>query len=112
MHKSSKFRNATDFGQYLEQEAEDLTKPSAIIQKALGINPDSVEALNNLAWILSTQKNSVFRDGPKAVHLAHTPAKITGYQKPELLDTLAAAYAEAGRFHEASKNCTAGSKAF
>jgi spermidine synthase len=87
-------------------------KAISYYSKALGINPDSVEALNNLAWILSTQKNSVFRDGPKAVHLAQHACKITGYQKPELLDTLAAAYAEAGRFHEAQKTAQQALKLF
>ena len=87
-------------------------KAISYYSKALSINPDSIEALNNFAWILSTQNNSVFRDGPKAVNLAQRACKITGYKEPAFLDTLAAAYAEAGRFHEAQTTAQQALKLF
>ncbi len=69
--------------------------------KALTASPDYEEALNNLAWIYATHKNPEFRNGEKAVKLAEHVCNISGYSNPSLLDTLAAAYAEAGRFEKA-----------
>ena len=68
---------------------------------ALSLSPDSTLLLNNLAWILATQQNSNFRDGARAVQLAEKACKLSGYKDAVFLDTLAAAYAETGRFHEA-----------
>jgi len=70
-------------------------------QQALSLSPDSTVVLNNLAWILATNQNSSFRDGARAVRLAEKACSVSGYKNAIFLDTLAAAYAEAGRFHEA-----------
>ena len=70
-------------------------------QKALQINPDSVEAQNNLAWVLATALQVSLRNGSKAVELAQRANQLTGGRNPAVLGTLAAAYAEAGRFPEA-----------
>jgi len=71
--------------------------------RALDLNPDFPQALNNLAWIRATHPDAVFRDGTKAVKLAERSCELTGHQVVSELDTLAAAYAEAGRFGEAIK---------
>ena len=42
-----------------------------------------------------------FRDGVRAVQLAERACTLTAYKDAVFLDTLAAAYAEAGRFHQA-----------
>lgn len=65
------------------------------------INPDDVDALNNLAWIQATHENAKYRDAAKAVELAEMACKLTGNKKSDILDTLAAAYAEAGQFDDA-----------
>jgi protein O-mannosyl-transferase len=70
-------------------------------QKALAIDPDSFEMLNNLAWLLATCPNPQIRDGSRAVQLAEHACALTHYQKTMSVGTLAAAYAEAGRFDEA-----------
>ena len=57
--------------------------------------------LNNLAWSLATNPDPALRDGPLAVHYAEKACQLTGGQKTVCLGTLAAAYAEAGRFDEA-----------
>jgi tetratricopeptide (TPR) repeat protein len=41
------------------------------------------------------------RNGQKAVELAQQAERLGGGESPQILDTLAAAYAEAGRFGEA-----------
>ena len=68
--------------------------------EALQIKPYYADALNNLAWIFATHENSEFRNGGKAVQLAEHACEISDYKDPFLLDTLAAAYAEAGRFEK------------
>jgi tetratricopeptide (TPR) repeat protein len=69
--------------------------------KALRLKPDHVNVINRLAWLLATSENSEYRNSIRAVELAERGCKLTGYSEPKLLDTLAAAYAEAGRFGEA-----------
>jgi len=70
-------------------------------QKALQIKPDYVEAQNTLAWVLATAPQASLRNGPQAVALAQQANQLAGAENPIVLRTLAAAYAEAGRFPEA-----------
>jgi tetratricopeptide (TPR) repeat protein len=68
---------------------------------ALKAQPDWPESLNNLAWILAANPDATLRNGTEAVMLAEKACKLTDYKEPLLVGTLAAAYAEAGRFTEA-----------
>jgi Flp pilus assembly protein TadD len=70
-------------------------------QAAVRLSPDSPSALNLLAWLLATSPDAALRNGPEAVQLAEHGCVVTGRRDPMLLDTLAAAYAEVGRFPEA-----------
>jgi tetratricopeptide (TPR) repeat protein len=76
-------------------------KAAAHFNEALRIKPDSTEAMNNLAWTLATSPDTNVRDGKRAVELAERACELTHYQKTIYLGTLAAAYAEAGRFDDA-----------
>jgi tetratricopeptide (TPR) repeat protein len=58
--------------------------------------PDSPRMLDELAWLLGTYPDSKSRDGTEAVRLAERACLLTERRIPALLDTLAAAYAEAG----------------
>ena len=69
---------------------------------ALLIQPDFPDALDGLAWILSTDANPDFRNGTEAVKMSERACELTGRQDPVKLKTLAAAYAETGRFEEAT----------
>jgi tetratricopeptide (TPR) repeat protein len=69
--------------------------------QALTLKPDMVEALNNLAWILAASPSDALRNGAEAVRLAERACELSQRREPVLLGTLAAAYAEAGRFDEA-----------
>ncbi len=60
--------------------------------------PDSPRMLDELAWLLATYPDSKSRDGTEAVRLAERACALTERRIPALLDTLAAAYAEAGDF--------------
>ena len=70
-------------------------------EAALRLAPDWPEVLNNLAWLLATQPSAELRDGARAVTFAERACQLTGSTNLWLLSTLAAAYAEAGRFAEA-----------
>ena len=69
--------------------------------KALEIKPDHVESLNNLAWLRATCPQASLRNGAEAIAHAQHANQLCGGQRPDVLNTLAAAYAEAGRFPEA-----------
>jgi len=57
--------------------------------------------MNSLAWLLATHKEDKFRDPKEAIQLAERACELTNYENPGLVDTLAAAYAAAGRFSDA-----------
>src|SRR5258706_4320041 len=67
----------------------------------LRLIPDSPEALNNLAWMLATDAEATLRNAPEAVQMAEKACRLTGRKTAHYVGTLAAAYAEAGRFDDA-----------
>ena len=69
---------------------------------ALHAEPESVEAASHLAWFLATRTSDP-ESAAEAVRLAERLCEPPGDTDPELLDTLAAAYAAAGRFDEAAR---------
>jgi tetratricopeptide (TPR) repeat protein len=66
----------------------------------LAVRPGHAEAHNNLAWLLATCPAAGVRDGAEAVAHAARARQLLG-ELPGVLDTLAAAQAEAARFPEA-----------
>jgi len=79
----------------------EVAQAIAHYQKASEIAPNSALFQNNLAWQLATCPDSALRDGARAAVLAEKASKLAGGQDPVILNTLAAAYAETGRFPEA-----------
>jgi tetratricopeptide (TPR) repeat protein len=75
----------------------------AQLREVIRLQPDNILALNQLASILATDPGASIRNGAQAVELAERAAKLTAGREPVVLDTLAAALAEAGRFPEAVK---------
>ena len=73
------------------------------LREAVRLKPDWLEALNNLAWLLATQPDARLRNGPEAVCLASHAVQLTRTNNPGTLDTLAAAYAEAGHYPAAAE---------
>jgi hypothetical protein len=59
--------------------------------------------MNNLAWILATNEDPDVRDSAEAVRLAEGACALTRRQVALFVGTLAAAYADAGRFDDAVK---------
>lgn len=68
-------------------------------ERALALVPGHRLATNNLAWLLATAPEVDLRDGQRAITLAESLMRSD--PDPHIADTLAAAYAEAGRFDEA-----------
>lgn len=81
------------------KHAESITDYEA----ALKLNSKSDGILNNLAWVLATSPQDDIRDGKKAIKLATDACKVTQYNAPHILSTLAASYAEDGNFEDAVK---------
>jgi len=71
-------------------------------EAALKISPQSTSALNNLAWLLATCPDALYRNGSRAVELARKADSLSAETSPVYLRTLAAAYAENSQFSEAA----------
>ena len=70
-------------------------------EQALTLAPEDPRCRNNMAWVLATSSDASIRDGAKAIDLAQVAVALSGGREPRFLRTLAAAYAESGRFPEA-----------
>jgi Tfp pilus assembly protein PilF len=73
----------------------------ALLEAGLALHPDDGHIQRQLAWLLATTPDDGLRDGDRAVVLAQSVNERTGGQVPQVLDTLAAALAESGRFEDA-----------
>lgn len=72
-------------------------------EQAIALNPAAQELYNNLAWLRATCPSAESRNGAEAVRLATKAAQLTSFKLPHVVDTLAAAYAEAQDFENAVK---------
>jgi len=84
-----------------EGRTEDAT---AHYMAALQIKANYVPAMVSLAWIYATDRGkAATQNAAEAVRLAEQACRISGCKESGELDTLAATYANAGRFEEAIK---------
>ena len=72
-------------------------------KEAMRLAPKAPPVMNALAWIYATCPKPELRNGTEAVRLAESSCELSQHHSAEFLDTLAAAYAEAGRFPDAVK---------
>ncbi len=72
-------------------------------QHVLAMKPGWRVPANSLAWILATDRAETIRNGEEALKWAWIACEGEGKYNPEFLDTLAAAFARAGRFKEAEQ---------
>ena len=71
-------------------------------EQSIRLSPNFAPALNALAWLGATNRNPGLRNAPESIEYAERAVHSTGGKDPTPLDTLAAAYAAAGRFTEAA----------
>jgi tetratricopeptide (TPR) repeat protein len=79
----------------------DYDKAMVDYTKTIEIDPKYTKVYNSLAWLMATCPDDRYRNGKRAVELAEKAVKLD--ETSNRLDTLAAAYAEAGRFQDAIK---------
>jgi tetratricopeptide (TPR) repeat protein len=77
--------------------------PEALVhwRQVLRLEPNHVPVLTQTAWVLATSPEGSVRNGTEAVQLAERAVQLSGAGEPAILDSLAAAYAEVGRFSAA-----------
>lgn len=109
----TEWRNA--LSKYPNDPGTNLNLANALVQKGLfreaishyeitlRSEPDSPLGLNNLAWLLAAAPDGSLHDGARAVELALKANQVSKANNPFFIRTLAAAYAEAGRFDDAVK---------
>lgn len=81
--------------------AGDAAEAAALYTRAIAASPGLAAPRLGLAWIRATASDPALRNGVEAVRLASAALESAGGDHPDALDTLAAAYAAAGRFEEA-----------
>jgi tetratricopeptide (TPR) repeat protein len=89
-------------GSDFESQAE-YDKAIAAYDEAIRLDPKNPAPWNNKAWIAATCLKAKYRDGKRAVHDALRACDLNGWKDWKTIDTLAAAYAEAGDFGNAVK---------
>ena len=91
-----------ELGLVLSREGR-IEEAIACYRESLQRKPDQPGVLNNLAWYLATSETEKTRDGAQAIRLATRACELMKYADANFLGTLAAAFAEAGRFDEAAQ---------
>ena len=71
------------------------------LRRGLHASPKDAGLASELAWLLATCPESTYRNGFEATQIAENINKRFNNQRADPLDTLAAAYAEAGCFDDA-----------
>jgi len=71
------------------------------LQHACDLAPNNPNVLNYAGEVLASDINPGVRNGQVALSLATKANNLTGGTQPDVLDTLAMAYAEAGQFQQA-----------
>jgi tetratricopeptide (TPR) repeat protein len=71
--------------------------------RAAELASDDARSLNDLAWLRATCPDASQRNGQEAVRLATRACELSKWRDYDLIDTLAAAHAEAGNFELAVK---------
>jgi tetratricopeptide (TPR) repeat protein len=85
----------------ISRQRRDFPRAAAELTAIAEAAPDNAEVHRLLARILATCSDVSVRDGQRAVHEATRACELTGWVDPDSIDTLAAAYAEAGDYPSA-----------
>ncbi|HTR40254.1 MAG TPA: tetratricopeptide repeat protein [Pseudomonadales bacterium] len=78
-----------------------INEAAAQFEKTLEMDPNDLDACHYLARILATSPEAGMRKGPRAIELARKANELSGGKDPDIVNTLSAAYANAGQFPDA-----------
>jgi tetratricopeptide (TPR) repeat protein len=90
-------------GIVLKAQGDAAQGASADFDKVSHLISDSSGGFNRYGWALATSPINAYRNGDAAIEYATRACELTSWNNGNVLDTLAAAYAEAGQFKEAVK---------
>ncbi len=101
-------QNSSDAGGHFalataQAENGDAADAKTNLEAVVTLAPDSPDLLGQVAWLLATQPDVRLRNGARAVQLAERARDLATQKDARLFVTLAAAYAEAGRFDDATE---------
>lgn len=82
----------------------DFKRAQSDFVAAVKLDRRDPDVLNNVAWFRATCPEARFRNGSEAVELATLACTLDKWKDADEIDTLAAAYAEAGNFAEAERH--------
>jgi tetratricopeptide (TPR) repeat protein len=80
-----------------------IDRAATILRELVTQVPDQADVANSLAWLCATSADAKLRNPDEAIRLAERANALTHGEKHIVLDTLAAAFAAAGRFDDAKK---------
>lgn len=86
------------------------SRADADYRRAVELDATSAHAYQSAAWLLATCPEVSFRNDELAVQYAEKALELIGRQDYQYLDTLAAAYANAGNFEKAKQQLQAAIK--
>ncbi len=101
LEKSPRYAAAYPAVAHLRAMRGDHAGAVDILRRGYGLLPDNISLANDLAWHLATAPDDGVRNGAEAVRLAEYANALKGGESFNELDTLAAAYAEVGRWPDA-----------
>jgi tetratricopeptide (TPR) repeat protein/mono/diheme cytochrome c family protein len=82
-----------------------------VLREGLRLAPELPRLMSEIAWLLATHPDPSARRPEEAIRLASRAAELAPGEEPAVLATLAAAYAAAGRFHQAVETAEAALRA-
>jgi Flp pilus assembly protein TadD len=71
--------------------------------RAIRLDPKDPRSHDGRGWLYATCPDPRYRDGKRAVASATRACELTGWKNAGMIDSLAAAYAEAGDFGAAAR---------
>ena len=82
-------------------DKRDYEKALASFNEAIRLDPNDADANDSAAWLMASAPDAKLRNGKRAVELAQKACELTQWKNGSYVDTLAAAFAEAGDYAEA-----------